>query len=78
MEHLRLLAALPRLTVLNLHRMTWAEDAISAGPTLLATSLPRLRVLNVPDQALVCSMVHATVPLMSCNQCHCIEYLNKT
>ena len=57
-----MLAALPQLTVLNLHRLTWAEDAIGAGVTLLATILPRLRVLNVPDRALVRSTVHATVP----------------
>ena len=61
MEHLRLLAALPRLTVLNLYHMTWAEDTISMSATLLATILPRLRVLNIPGRALVRSTVHATV-----------------
>ena len=60
-EHLRLLAALPRLTVLNLRHMTWAEDAVGAGPTLLATTLPHLRVLNVPGRALVRITLHATV-----------------
>jgi hypothetical protein len=51
--HLHLLAALPRLTVVNLYFLDWANDAIGAGPTLLAASLPRLRVLNAPSEVLV-------------------------
>ncbi len=54
------MAAVPRLTVLNLYHMTWTEDAIGVGPIMLATNLPHLRVLNVPGRALVRNTVHAT------------------
>ena len=53
-EHLRALAALPRLTVLNLQNVFWAEDA-EVAPALarLVAHLPRLRVMNAPDDVLV-------------------------
>jgi hypothetical protein len=53
--HLRALAALPRLRVLNLHFLHWAEIVVSTGLTLLTTSLPRLRILHAPRHVLVCS-----------------------
>jgi hypothetical protein len=53
--HLRALAMLSRLTVLNLYFLHWAESVVSTGLTLLATSLPRLRVLNAPRNVLVCA-----------------------
>ena len=58
---LRVLTALTRLTALNLHHTTWDEDAISAVPKLLAASLPHLRVLNVPSEALVRTTLCAKV-----------------
>jgi hypothetical protein len=51
--HLRALAGLPQLTVLNLYFLHWAESVTSTGLTLLANSLPRLRVLNASKHVLV-------------------------
>ena len=51
--HLRALAGLPQLTVLNLYFLHWAESVTSTGLTLLANSLPRLQVLNAPEHVLV-------------------------
>jgi hypothetical protein len=63
-EQLRVLTALPRLAVLNLEFMTWAEDAINTGPTLLAANMPHLRVLNVPYRAQVrTAMCAGVLPL---------------
>ena len=52
--HLRALSQLPRLRVLNLYFLHWAEAVVSTGLTLLAAHLPRLRVLNAPRNVLVC------------------------
>ena len=60
-EQLRVLTALPRLAVLNLEFMTWAEDAINMGPTLLAANMPHLRVLNTPYRAQVRTALFAGV-----------------
>ena len=51
--HLRALAGLPQLMVLNLYFLHWAESVTSTGLTLLADKLPRLRVLNAPEHVLV-------------------------
>ena len=51
--HLRAVAALPRLTVLNLYHLRWAEDAVNLGLGWLAARLPCLRVLNAPRNVLV-------------------------
>jgi hypothetical protein len=59
LEQLRVLAALPRLAVLNLYGTTWTKDAINVGPTLLAANLPHLRILHAPDEALVRTTLHA-------------------
>ena len=48
-----MLTALPQLVVLDLYSMYWADDALSAGPTILVASLPRLRVFSAPNEALV-------------------------
>ena len=48
-----MLTTLPRLTVLNLHRTTWAEDAVSTGLSVLAANLPCLRVLYAPSKVMV-------------------------
>ena len=61
MEQLRVLAALPRLAVLNLHCTTWAKDAVSTGLSVLAASLPCLRVLNAPSDALLRTTLCARV-----------------
>jgi hypothetical protein len=53
MEHLRVLTKLPKLAVLNLYDVPWAEDTFCTGLTLLAAALPRLRVLNAPTEVLV-------------------------
>lgn len=42
-----------QLTVLNLYQVLWAEDAVTSALTMLAASLPHLRVLNVPTYVLV-------------------------
>jgi hypothetical protein len=53
-SHLRALAALPQLTLLNLIRVHLAEDAVVLGGLgWLAARLPRLRVLNAPADVLV-------------------------
>ena len=52
-SHLRALAALPRLTQLNLYHLHWAGDAVQLGLGWLAAQLPRLKVLNCPDDVLV-------------------------
>lgn len=52
--HLRALAMLSRLTVLNLYFLHWAEPVVSTGLTVLAAHLPRLRTLNAPRIVLVC------------------------
>ena len=41
------------MTVLNLYHLGWESDVITTGLTLLAASLPRLRVLNAPRHVLV-------------------------
>jgi hypothetical protein len=53
-RHLRALAALPQLVVVNLYHLTWADERTSDALTTLVHSLPHLRVLNAPFYALVC------------------------
>ena len=52
-KHLKAIGALPRVKVLDLRSMDWAEDAISTGLTPLVANLPCLRILDVPDRVLV-------------------------
>ena len=53
-SHLRALAALPQLTLLNLIRVHLLEDAIELGGLgWLAARLPRLRVMDAPADVLV-------------------------
>jgi hypothetical protein len=52
-RHLSALTALKRLKVLDVSNVDWAEDAISSGATMLAASLPLLRVLDAPHHVLV-------------------------
>jgi hypothetical protein len=53
-SHLRALAALPQLTMLNLIRVHLAEDAVELGGLgWLAAHLPRLRVLDACTHELV-------------------------
>ena len=81
-SHLRALAALPNLSMLNLARLPWAEDAIKLGPGYLVARLPHLRVLNASQDVLVrpcclpasCAQLHGlleppeplAVPSMCC------------
>jgi hypothetical protein len=43
-RHLRALAALPQLVVLNLDDVRWEEESLSMELRLLVESLPHLRV----------------------------------
>ena len=53
MSHLRAVAALPRLMVLNLYNVCWTGKAITMGLASLAALLPCLRILNAPSPVLV-------------------------
>lgn len=57
--HLGMLAALPRLTVLNVYHVDWAEDAGKPGLGQLVARLPHLRVRNLPSDVLarLCCML---------------------
>lgn len=65
-----MLAALPRLTVLNLYHTTWAKAAINSGLSVLAANLPRLRILNAPSDALLRTTLSARVG-DACARHHC-------
>lgn len=52
-SNLRALAALPNLSMLNLYRLPWAEDAVKLGLGWLVAHLPHLRVLNASQDMLV-------------------------
>lgn len=52
-SHLRALTALPRLVMLDLYHLPWAEDAVELGVGWLVARLPRLRALNAPPEVLV-------------------------
>jgi hypothetical protein len=50
---MRALAALPKLSMLNLYTMPWAEDAVKLGLGRLVARMPQLRVLNASHDVLV-------------------------
>ena len=52
-SHLQALAAISNLSMLNLNRLPWAEDAVKLGPGWLVARLPHLRVLNASQDVLV-------------------------
>jgi hypothetical protein len=51
--HMRALARLPQMKVLNLYDTIWQKDAIALGPEWLTARLPRLQVFNAPANVLV-------------------------
>lgn len=51
--HMRALAKLPQLKMLNLYDMVWQRDAIALGPEWLVSRLSRLTVFNAPATVLV-------------------------
>ena len=52
-NHLRALAALPSLSMLNTYCMPWAADAVKLGLGWLVVRLPCLRVFGAPHEVLV-------------------------
>ena len=52
--HMRALAELPELAVLNLGAMEWEDACFKPGLDWLAVQLPHLRVFNAPSHVLVC------------------------
>ena len=60
------LAALPRLSVLNLRHVHWAEDAVKMGLPWLAARLQRVRVLNAPQDVMVRPGLLRSRPALSC------------
>jgi hypothetical protein len=52
-SHLRALTALPRLVMLDLYHLPWAEDAVQLGLGWLVARLPCLRALSANPEVLV-------------------------
>ena len=64
--HLHALAALPRLSVLNLRHVHWAEDAVRMGLPWLAARSQRLRILHAPQGVMVRLFLLCSRPALSC------------
>jgi hypothetical protein len=69
--HLRALASLPQLIVLNLDTVNWAEECLELGLGWLVARLRRLRVLNAPNDVLVRPGVVLTCKIQHIAQCGC-------
>lgn len=63
-SHLRALAAMPQLRMLNLSNLKWTEDAVNLGPGWLVARLPSLRVFEAVSRLLV---------RLQCLPAHCFK-----